>query len=180
MLVAHSYGGAVISNVAADAGEIIGLVYVNGFAPEPGESCFTLASLFPGSTLAEALQPIPRSDGTTDLLHRPRPLPRPVLPRRTGCSWRSGWRPHSGRSRWRRSTEPSGESPLWRELPSWFLIGEEDKNIPAALQRFMAERAGARRAVEIPVASHAIPVSQPQATRDLILQAASAALRMAA
>jgi pimeloyl-ACP methyl ester carboxylesterase len=44
-LVAHSYGGAVISNVPADAGDITGLVYVNGFAPDPdpGETCFQLA-----------------------------------------------------------------------------------------------------------------------------------------
>ena len=38
VLVAHSYGGAVISNVDAGAGEIAGLVYVNAFAPEPGEN----------------------------------------------------------------------------------------------------------------------------------------------
>ena len=37
----------MISNVLADAGEITGLVYVNGFAPDPGESCFSLAGLFP-------------------------------------------------------------------------------------------------------------------------------------
>src|SRR3954470_18098795 len=52
VLAAHAYGGAVITNVAPDAGDIIGLVYVNGFAPEAGESCITLANLFPGSTLA--------------------------------------------------------------------------------------------------------------------------------
>ena len=45
--------------------------------------------------------------------------------------------------------EPSGEHPLWKQVPSWFLIGEEDRIIPAALQRFMADRAGARRTVEI-------------------------------
>ena len=68
VLVAHSYGGAVISNVAADAGEITGLVYVNGFAPDAGENCFQLAGMFPGSTLGEAtVKPVPRSDGTTDL-----------------------------------------------------------------------------------------------------------------
>src|SRR5690348_7061954 len=39
VLVAHSYGGAVMSNVDADAGEIVGLVYVNGFAPDSGEHC---------------------------------------------------------------------------------------------------------------------------------------------
>src|SRR3954449_13548349 len=67
VLVAHSYGGAVISNVDPDAGEIAGLVYVNGFAPDAGENCFQLAAMFPGSTLGEAtVQPVPRSDGTTD------------------------------------------------------------------------------------------------------------------
>jgi pimeloyl-ACP methyl ester carboxylesterase len=44
VLVGHSHGGAVISNVDADAGEISALVYVTGFAPEPGESCLTLAA----------------------------------------------------------------------------------------------------------------------------------------
>src|SRR3954470_230140 len=53
--------------------------------------------------------------------------------------------------------EPSGEKPLWRELPSWFLIGGRDRNIPAALQRYMAERADARRVIELAFASHAIP-----------------------
>jgi pimeloyl-ACP methyl ester carboxylesterase len=69
--------------------------------------------------------------------------------------------------------EPAGERPLWRELPSWFVFGENDRNIPAALQHFMAERAGARRALELPGASHAISVSQPAATAELILEAAA-------
>jgi pimeloyl-ACP methyl ester carboxylesterase len=47
-------------------------------------------------------------------------------------------------------------------LPSWFLFGQEDRNIPAALERFMAERAGARRAIEIPGASHAVPFPIPR------------------
>ena len=69
--------------------------------------------------------------------------------------------------------EPSGEHPLWKQVPSWFLIGEKDHNLPAALHRFLAERAGARRTIEIPGASHAISVSQPEATADLILEAAA-------
>src|SRR6201999_2065390 len=48
VLVAHSYGGAVMSNVDADAGDIVGLVYANGFAPDAGENCFQLAAKFPG------------------------------------------------------------------------------------------------------------------------------------
>jgi pimeloyl-ACP methyl ester carboxylesterase len=70
-------------------------------------------------------------------------------------------------------TELSGERPLWREEPSWFVIGEEDRNIPAAPQHYMAKRAGAQRTLEIPGASHAITVSQPDATAQLILDAAA-------
>jgi pimeloyl-ACP methyl ester carboxylesterase len=53
------------------------------------------------------------------------------------------------------------------------VIGQEDRIIPAELQRFMAERADARRTVEIPGASHGLSVSQPQAAVDLILEAAA-------
>jgi pimeloyl-ACP methyl ester carboxylesterase len=69
--------------------------------------------------------------------------------------------------------EPSGEHSLWRDVPSWFVIGEEDRIIPAALQHYMAERAGARRVLEIPGASHAITVSHADATAHLILEAAA-------
>ena len=70
-------------------------------------------------------------------------------------------------------TEPSGDRPLWREVPSCFAVAEEDRNIPAALQRFMAERAGARRTIHIAGASHAAAVSHPEATANLILEAAA-------
>jgi pimeloyl-ACP methyl ester carboxylesterase len=172
VLAAHSYGGAVMSNVDADAGEIAGLVYLNGFAPEPGESAFTLAERFPGSTLGDALRPVPRSDGTTDLYITTERFHDQFcadVPAEQAARMAATQRPASQEA----LTEPSGERPLWKELPSWFLIGEEDRNIPPALQRFMAERAGARRAIEIPGASHAISVSYPEATADLILQAAT-------
>ena len=72
VLAAHSYGGMVMSNVDADASEIVGLVYANAFAPEPGENCFQLAAMFPGSLLGEeTARPVSRSDGTTDLYVAP-------------------------------------------------------------------------------------------------------------
>jgi pimeloyl-ACP methyl ester carboxylesterase len=70
-------------------------------------------------------------------------------------------------------TEPSGERSLWQEVPSRFVIGEEDHIIPAELQRYMAKRAGAQQTLEIPGGSHAITVSQPQAVADQILEAAA-------
>jgi pimeloyl-ACP methyl ester carboxylesterase len=172
VLVGHSYAGSVISNVDADAGEITGLVYVAGFAPEPGESCFELSGRYPGSTLGDALRPVPRADGTTDLFIAPdrfhdqfcADVTTPVAARMAVTQ-----RPVTQEA----LLEPAGERPLWKELPSWFVFGEDDRNIPAALQHHMAERARAHRTIEIPGASHAISVSHPDATAHLILQAAA-------
>ena len=72
-----------------------------------------------------------------------------------------------------RSTEPSGEHPLWKHVPSWFLLGEEDRIIPPALQRYMAERAQAQRTLAIEGASHAILVSRPDAALHPIREAAA-------
>jgi pimeloyl-ACP methyl ester carboxylesterase len=173
VLVAHSYGGAVISNVPVDAGEITGLVYVAAFAPDPGESCNALAGRFPGSTLAGALQPIPRRDGTTDLViahDRFHDQFCADVPAELARQMAVTQRPATLEA----LSAPSGGRPLWRELPSWFVIAAEDRNIPARLQRFMAERAGARRTLEIPGASHAVAVSQPQATTEIVLDAVTA------
>jgi pimeloyl-ACP methyl ester carboxylesterase len=172
VLAAHSYGGAVISNVPPDAGEIVGLVYACGFAPEPGESAFSLASMFPGSTLGEAVRPVPRSDGTTDLyitterFHEQfcADVPAPQAARMAATQ-----RPATQEA----LTEPSGKRSLWREVPSRFVIGEEDRNIPADLQRYMAERAHAHRTLEIPGGSHAITVSHPEAVAHQIMDAAA-------
>ena len=68
--------------------------------------------------------------------------------------------------------EPSGRNPLWRTVPSWFVFGELDHNIPVGAHRIMAERAGARRSVEIPGASHVVGVSHPAETAALIVEAA--------
>ena len=53
------------------------------------------------------------------------------------------------------------------------MFGEEDRNIPAALEHYMAERAGAHRTIEIPGASHAVTVAHPGTTARLILDAAA-------
>jgi len=173
VLAAHSYGGAVISNVPADAGEIVGLVYVNGFAPEPGETCFSLAGMFPGSMLGETtLRPVPRINGTTDLfitVDSFHDVFCPDVPAQQAARMAATQRPATQEA----LVEPSGEAPLWKELPSWFLIGEEDRIIPAALQHYMAKRAGSHRTIEIPGASHAALVSHADATAHLILEAAA-------
>lgn len=173
VLAAHSYGGAVASNVPADAGEIVGLVYVAAFAPDSGETCNALAGRFPGSSLADALRPIPHGDGTTDLFidhDRFHDQFCADVPAALAEQMAVTQRPVTLEA----LSEPSGDQSLWRDVPSWFLVAEEDRNIPAELQRFMAERAGARRVQELPGASHAAAVSRPDATAELILEAAAA------
>jgi pimeloyl-ACP methyl ester carboxylesterase len=172
VLAAHSYGGAVMTNVDADAGNIVGLVYLCAFAPDAGESAFTLAGKFPGSTLGDAVAPVSRADGTTDLyIARDRFHAQfcADVPEAEAKRMAATQRPATQEA----LVEGSGERPLWKELPSWFLIGDQDRNIPAELQRWMAERAGAERVVEIAGASHAISVSQPRACAGLILEAAA-------
>jgi pimeloyl-ACP methyl ester carboxylesterase len=172
LLVAHSYGGAVMTNVDSGAGEIVGLVYVNGFAPDAGENCFGLAGMFPGSMVGEAtVRPVPRSDGTTDLYIADDSFHEVFcadLPAPQAALMATTQRPATQEA----LVEPSGANPLWKDVPSWFVIGEEDRIIPAALQRFEAERAGARRTLELAGASHAATVSQPGAIVELILEAA--------
>jgi len=173
VLAAHSYGGAVISNVDPDAGEIVGLVYVNGFAPDAGENCFQLAAMFPGSMLGETtVQPVPRSDGTTDLYVARDPFHDIFcadVPAPEAALMAATQRPATQEA----LVEPSGERPLWNSVPSWFLIGEEDRIIPAALQHYMAQRARAHRTVEVPGASHVALVSHPRATAHMVLEAAA-------
>jgi pimeloyl-ACP methyl ester carboxylesterase len=172
VLVGHSYGGAVITNVDANAGQITGLVYVAAFAPEPGESANMLAQRFPGSTLGDALRPVHRSNGTTDLyIARENfhdqfcaDVAAPEAARMAATQ-----RPVTLEA----LQAPSGDRPLWKQVPSWYLVAGQDRNIPAALQHFMAHRAGARRTVELPTASHAVAVSHPDATARLILEAVS-------
>ena len=177
VLVAHSYGGSVISNVPADAGEITGLVYVAAFAPEPGETCNSLAAKFPGSSLGDALRPVPRSDGTTDLYILDERFHGQFcadVPAAQAARMAATQRPATQEA----LVEPSGDHPLWKHLPSWFLIGEADRIIPAELQRHMAVRARAQREVVVEGASHAIAVSHPDEAVHPILEAA--ALRVAA
>jgi pimeloyl-ACP methyl ester carboxylesterase len=172
VLVGHSYGGAVITNVDPDAGEIAALVYVAGFAPEPGDTCLSLSTLYPGGTLGDTLEPVSRADGTTDLtIAQDRfhaqfcaDVPAPEAARMAATQ-----RPVTREA----LVEPSGERPVWREVPSWFIFGELDRNIPAEVQRFMALRARAERTIDVPGASHALAVSRPDAVVHPILEAAA-------
>jgi len=170
--VGHSYGGCVISNGATGNAAVKALVFVGGFAPDAGESAADLAGRYEGGTLGETLVPIKLPDGNTDLYIRQdvyRAQFAADSPASEAAIMAVGQRPIVERA----LNEPSGE-PAWKTVPSWFLFGSEDKNIPVEAHRFMAQRAGSRRTVELAGGSHTVGIPEASAVADLIREAAAA------
>jgi pimeloyl-ACP methyl ester carboxylesterase len=180
VLVGHSYGGLVITEAAAGNDAVVALVYVGAFCPESGESALDLSTRFPGSTLGETLVGYPLSTGGNEFRIARDAFPAQFaadVPVTTTVVMAVTQRPVTERALG--EGLPSAVA-AWRERPSWFVYGDADKNIPVALQRFMAERADAREVREIPGASHAVSVSQPDEVATSILAAVAAGTALAA
>lgn len=175
VLVGHSYGGAVISNVHTNP-KIKALVYVAAFAPEQGETVLELTGRFPGSTLPAALaEPVRHADGGEDLYIRQDAFWQQFasdVPEAEAAVMAATQRPLSQAA----LTEASRQ-PRWKDTPAWFIYGDADRNIPARALQYMADRAGSRGTVVIPGASHVVMTSQPQAVAAVIEQAVQATAR---
>jgi pimeloyl-ACP methyl ester carboxylesterase len=171
VLVGHSYGGMVISNAVQNNDNVQALVYIDAFAPDAGESAFALSTLFPGSTLGDALAPVALPDGLTDLY---------IQPEKFHTQFAADV--PEDETRWMAATqrpvtdaalnEVSGE-PAWKTIPSWFIYGDADLNIPPAVIEFMAERADAWETVVVEGGSHVVMISHPDAVANLIKKAAT-------
>jgi pimeloyl-ACP methyl ester carboxylesterase len=172
VLVGHSYGGAVIANAANGNDNVKGLVFVSGLAPEAGESAFDLVGRFPGSTLGGALAPdVLLSDGSKDSYIDQSKFWAQFcadVPEAEAINMAVTQRPVTEAA----LKEPAGQ-PAWKTLPSWFIYGSLDKNIPPAAHAFMAKRAGAKETVEVKGSSHVVMISHPREVVALIEQAAS-------
>lgn len=172
VLAGHSYGGSVISNAATGNKNVKALVYLAAFLPEKGESAVDLSGRFPGSTLGDALRPVPvtNADGSrgTDLYIRNDKFRHQFaadVPRDETDLMAVTQRPVTEAALAEGAAEPA-----WKTVPSWVLVATRDLNIPPAAQEFMAERAGAHT-TEVR-ASHAVSVSQPGKVTDVIEDAA--------
>jgi pimeloyl-ACP methyl ester carboxylesterase len=173
--VAHSYGGAVITNAATNANNVLGLVYVAAFAPDEGEPLGAIASNSKDSVVLPTLIPLQYPTGvgqetaaefridpekfhevfafdlsvdqTALMAATQRPLAELVF------------------------SEPTGV-PAWKDLPSWAVVSSGDKVVGTDAVRSMAERAGAT--ITEVEGSHVIMMSQPQVVVDVILTALAA------
>jgi pimeloyl-ACP methyl ester carboxylesterase len=170
VLVAHSYGGMVITNAVQGNLNVQALVYVDAFAPDAGESAFTLSTKYPGSLLGPALTPVPLPGGIVDLYIQQDKVPTvfaPDIPAADAQWMAATQRPATDAA----LNEASGE-PAWKSIPSWFIYGDQDLVIPPELLAFMAKRAEAQETIVIPGASHVAMISHPDEVTNVIVQAA--------
>ena len=166
VLVGHSYGGAVITESGNDP-KVLRLVYIAGFAPDSGESIATLIKdPPPGAPVPPILSP---QDGFLFLDREKFPASfagdvdaeRAAFMADSQVPWGVD------------ALNGTINAPAWKTKPSWYMVTTDDKMIPPAAQRFMAQRAGST-VVEV-AGSHAVYVSRPQEVAALIEQAASGA-----
>jgi pimeloyl-ACP methyl ester carboxylesterase len=174
--VGHSYGGAVITNAAAQADNVAGLVFVAAFAPDEGERLGEVSATSKDSVLGTVLVPhhYPSPDGeqaAVEFTVDPAGLHGAFAADLTAAQaalLAATQRPVAELA----FTEPNG-APAWKRLPSWAVVATADRAAGTDLTRAMAERAGAT-ITEVD-ASHVPMVSQPEAVTDVILETVAAA-----
>ena len=164
VLVGHSYGGAVITEMG-DQPNVLGLVYIAAFAPDAGESPGGITQEMPPEA-APNLEP--DSDGylwvKQDKFHESfcqdlgdeQALVMAVTQKAPLGS----------------TFEDAVTDPAWKAKPTWYQVSTQDRMIHPDNERRMAERLGAREVIELD-ASHASLASQPAAVTDLIERAAN-------
>jgi pimeloyl-ACP methyl ester carboxylesterase len=146
VLVAHSYGGFVITNAATGNPNVKALVYIDAFIPDEGQ---TLVDLAAGTCVdpATAFNAVPGPGGVVDLYLRTEA--NPPYPGFSECFANGAnrkqvpvlaatQRPAAANE----FEEPSG-APAWKTIPSWSLIGTADHVITPAQQEMMSTHAGA-------------------------------------
>ena len=166
VLVGHSYGGVVITNVGlVQPPNVIGLVYASAFAPDLGEAL----GQFPQGPGTANLYPVtyPNNFGTFLFLNQQKfreSFAQDVDPREAGIM-AAVQKPVNVAH----FTDPT-TAVAWKTLPSWYLISENDRMVPPSLQQFFASRMKATT-ISVP-SSHASIVSHPEVVFDLIQAAA--------
>jgi pimeloyl-ACP methyl ester carboxylesterase len=173
VLVGHSYGGSVISEAANGHPNVKSLVFVSALAPEAGETAAGLIGKFPGSTLSAAIDtPVPLTDGGNDLYVRKDKFHEQFaadVPAAQAAVMAAEQRPVKDAA-----LNEAETTPAWQSIPSFFVYGDQDRNIPPAAMAFMAGRAHSRQTIVVKGASHVVMVSHPQTVATLIEKAADA------
>src|SRR3954470_15336007 len=174
LVVGHSYGGAVITNAATHADNVVGLVFVAAFAPDEGEVLGEVEAGSKDSVLSSALvpghYPLPGGEPAVEFAIDPAQFQDAFaadLSAGEAALMAATQRPVAELA----FSEPTG-APAWKHRRSWAVVATGDKAAGADVVRSMAERAGA--AITDVEASHVVMISQPQAVTDVVLEALAA------
>lgn len=163
LLVGHSYGGAVISE-AGEHRNVAGLVYINAFTPDIGESALGLTERVEPSLMSAEI----RGDDAGNLSLTYNGVYQGFAQDVSDAE------KHQLFSHQRPTSVAALTAPLtraaWRNKPSWYLVGTLDNAIPPALQELLAKKIGAISTFVD--AGHCSMISQPDAVAELIIRAA--------
>jgi pimeloyl-ACP methyl ester carboxylesterase len=167
LLVGHSYGGAVIT-ASGVADNVVGLVYVAGFAPDEGEDLGTLQSKFPPPVAGSYIKPSPLPDGGAEFTIDPSGFHQAFcadLPDAEAAFMAISQRPISGVA-----FGEKAPAPAWRTRPSWAVLPTADGAIHPDVHRFSYDRMGATVTV-VEGASHVVMLSRPAVVAGVVRQA---------
>jgi pimeloyl-ACP methyl ester carboxylesterase len=166
VVVGHSYGGFVISGAASGSDKVKALVYIAAFAPDSAEPVGPLLEKYPAPSAA-ALRP-----DAAGFFYLDRAMFREIFAADVGAEeaaiMAATQKPLAGSSFAAALNVP----PAWKSIPSWFIVAQSDRVISPDLERFFAQRMGART-TEL-ASSHVPFISQPAEVVKVILQAATA------
>lgn len=172
VLVGHSYGGLLVSELASKTPDVTALVYVAAFIPRAGESAGMLNAQFPGSLIGPATTHQVNSPDGAELYVNTASFP--ALFAASGSSAdaadaaveAAGQRPSLAAAFDEKvaTTAPA-------QIRKYAIVATEDKAIPPAAERFEAERAGA--VITEVHSPHAVPAANPRAVVDVVLGAAA-------
>ncbi len=170
LLVGHSYGGSVIT--AAGTGDnVVGLVYISGFAPDEGENLTDLQSKFPAPGIVPYIVQHKLSDGGNEFTLAPEGFHESFcadIPADDAAFYAISQRPLAGVA----LTE-AAPTPAWRSRSSWAVFGSADRCIDPGVHRFSYERMGAT-ATEIERGSHVVMISHPREVAEVVMTAVRA------
>jgi len=165
ILVAHSYGGAVITEAGTDPA-VVGLVYIAAHMPDAGENESDNGKRFP-SDLSKSNAIRKTADGFTYLdpaqFHEYFAADLSVE--------QAAFMARSQVLNAAVNFKAVITNPVWRSKPSWMLVAGADRTINPDLERWYAKRANSHT-VEVAGASHSVYVSRPKEVAALIEGAA--------
>src|SRR5215467_13718537 len=167
LLVGHSYGGSVIT-AAGTADNVVGLVYISGFAPDEGENLTDLQSKFPPPAIIPYIVQHDLPDGGKEFTLAPEGFHETFcadIPAADAAFYAISQRPLAGAA----LTE-AASTPAWRSRPVWGVLGTADRCIDPGVHRFSYQRMGAT-VTEIVGGSHVIMISHPKEVAEVVMTA---------